>query len=145
MNLKIFGEGDEAYLISLKKLIRDKGSQNNIFFMGRTNQIEKEYLKSDLFLMTSDFEGLPNALMEAMASRLICISTNCKTGPRDLIDNGVNGFLIETENVDELEGSIQKVLKLTVVEKRIIADNARRKILDYCSNGKNTRLLSEYI
>lgn len=145
MNLKIFGEGDEAYLISLKKLIRDKGSQNNIFFMGRTNQIEIEYLNSDLFLMTSDFEGLPNALMEAMASRLICISTNCKTGPRDLIDNGVNGFLIETGNVDELENLIYKVVTLSEEKKGKIADKARSRILDYCSNEKNTIQLSKYI
>lgn len=143
--LRIFGDGEENYINKLKRLVIEKDANNNIFFMGRSNQIEKEYLKSDLYLMTSDYEGLPNALMEAMACRLICISTDCKTGPKDLIKNGVNGFLIETGNTDELEESIRKVLKLTVEEKKIIADNARSKILDYCSNEKNTRLLSEYI
>ena len=55
---------------------------------------------------------MPNSLMEAMALGLSCISTDCPVGgPKELIDNGENGFLIPVGDVDELESTMRKLLK----------------------------------
>ena len=59
--------------------------------------------KAAMFVMSSDFEGLPNALIEAMALVLPSISTDCPCGgPRMLIKDGVNGRLVSVNNVNEL-------------------------------------------
>ena len=54
----------------------------------------KEYGKYDLYLLTSDYEGMPNSLMEAMGAGLPCIATDCPTGPSELIEDGKSGFLV---------------------------------------------------
>lgn len=118
IRLRIFGTGSDEYLDYLKRIILENNVEQNIFFMGRSNSMEVEYKKSDVFLMTSDFEGLPNALMEAMASKLICISTDCKTGPRDLIDDGKNGFLSPVGNVLSFAEKIEYVMEMGLVQRK---------------------------
>lgn len=76
IRLRIFGTGPEAYVSEIKKYIDSKGMEHNVLLLGRTPHMENEYPKSDVFLMISDFERMPNALAEAMASRLVCISTD---------------------------------------------------------------------
>ena len=119
--------------------------ENNILLMGRTPSIEKEYINNDIFLMTSNYEGLPNALIEAMASRLICISTDCKTGPKDLIESGENGFLIETNNIEQLVSAIRLVLDMNNESQNEIAGKARDKILEYCSQTNSAEKLYQLL
>ena len=95
--------------------------------------------------MCSDFEGLPNALMEAMASGLICISTNCKTGPADLIDNGKNGFLIKVGDVNEMSKTMKEVLDMPLKIRQDISKNARNKILRHCSKENSVEKLMKIL
>lgn len=133
ISLKIFGQGSDEYVKFLQSYIREKGMENHIYLMGRTENIEAEYQKSDCFLMTSDYEGLPNALIEAMASQLVCISTDCQTGPRDLIDHGRNGFLVPVGGTSQLSSAICSVVSMSPDELSVIAGLARSKIIEYCS------------
>lgn len=141
VRLQIFGAGATTYTQSLQDQIDSLGMQNHICLMGRSSHIEEEYKKNDVFLMSSDYEGLPNALMEAMASRLICISTDCKTGPRDLIENGVSGYMIPVGDNDALVNAIVKVINMPYKKRVEMAEAARHKIMTYCSEENSINKL----
>lgn len=105
VTVNIFGNGSlEGKLI---KYIEDMAMSNIVFYRGRTNNVEEELRKSDLFLMTSDYEGMPNSLMEAMATGIPVVSSDCMTGPKTLIKDGETGFLFNTGNISSL---IQKLV-----------------------------------
>ena len=113
--------------------------------MGRSNCMLKEYASADAFVLSSDFEGMPNALVEAMASGLVCISTDCKTGPRDMIIDGECGFLV---NVNDSDSLAEKILEVSLMnrEKRImLGQNARKRIMSICSETKSLRKLMSAI
>ena len=71
----------------------------------------KIILKSDLFILSSKYEGLPNVLLEAAVLKKFIISTNCPTGPREILDNGKGGFLFNIGDYDKLSKLIYFVLK----------------------------------
>lgn len=145
LTLRIFGKGSDDYVAEIQRHINELGMQNNITLMGRSPHMEDEYQKSNVFMMTSDFEGLPNALMEGMASQLVCISTDCKTGPKDLIDHGKNGFLVPVGDEDALVYTIEKVLSMNHSERTAIAKAAREKVLRHCSRERSTNVLCDLL
>ncbi|WP_276348726.1 glycosyltransferase family 4 protein [Daejeonella sp. JGW-45] len=81
-----------------------------IEFKGRSLNVY-EYLKeAGIFVLPSSYEGFPNALMEALSVGVPSISTNCDFGPSDLIHDGINGLLVETDNVTDLKEKINTLL-----------------------------------
>ena len=103
--LEIYGEG--SLRDELSKLINNLGVQNNVKLCGQVDDVKEKLLSSKIFVLSSDYEGMPNALMEAMALGLPCISTNCPCGgPKELIDNGKSGLLIPVNDKDALYKSI---------------------------------------
>lgn len=143
--LDIFGAGSEEYTAKIRALIGESGMEGRIRLMGRSSAMETEYKKADVFLMSSDYEGLPNALAEAMASRLICISTDCKTGPADFIDDGKTGFLSPVGDEQAFAERIGQVLSMPQDERCAMADAARAKILNYCSRSNSIDRLCEVL
>ena len=106
IRLDIYGEGEEKE--KLLQLTKELGADHCVFIHDRTSDVSDVYQTADAFIMASDFEGMPNALMEAMASGLPCISTNCPTGPSDIISEpGENGILIDVGDENALFESIQ--------------------------------------
>lgn len=103
-NLTIYGKSNPDFdLVALaKKLTIEK----NITFQNPVKNIEAKYLEASIYLMTSRFEGFGMVLIEAMASGLPCIAYDCPCGPRTIIDNNQNGFLIEDGNENQF---IQKL------------------------------------
>lgn len=83
IKLDIYGKGSMES--ELQNLINELGMEKAITLCGRTNNIVKTLNRYDLFVLSSDYEGMPNALMEAMGVGIPCISTNCPTGPEELI------------------------------------------------------------
>ena len=67
--------------------------------------------KSDLFVLTSRYEGLPNVLLEAAVLKKFIISSNCPTGPKEILSNGKGGFLFEVGNYKDLSNQILKFAK----------------------------------
>lgn len=77
--------------------------QGTITLPGKSSQVLQKINRAEIFVLSSDFEGMPNALIEAMACGIPCISTNCPSGgPADLIENGRNGFLVPVGNYKAL-------------------------------------------
>ncbi len=91
----------------LKVLVQTHHLEERVFMPGRMQEIEKCYEQADVFLLSSDYEGLPNALMEAMAAGLPCISTDCLTGPSALITSGENGLLVPVGDVEAMSQALE--------------------------------------
>lgn len=92
-HLAILGEGLERN--GLEILVSSLGLQSKVHLPGRVGNIGTWYDRADVFVMSSKYEGFPNALLEALASGLPSVSFNCQTGPKDLIVDGINGYLLE--------------------------------------------------
>ena len=98
--LHIYGDGELKEQLSGE--IKRVGLADKIILKGRTDNVANAISSATIYVMTSQFEGSPNALMEAMAVGVPCISSNCPCGgPKMLINNGNNGFLYEVGNIDE--------------------------------------------
>ncbi len=98
ISLDIYGDGELKD--KLDRLINELNASEYIKIHPFSNNLKKEFLNYNVFLSTSRYEGFPNSLVEAMMSGLICLSTPCPTGPKEIMDNGINGFLFK--NADEL-------------------------------------------
>ncbi len=90
--------GDGPKRDELQKKINWLNLNSTVSILGYRKDIKELNLKASIFAFTSTSEGFPNALAEAMAAGCACISYDCVTGPADLIDDGVNGFLIPLDN-----------------------------------------------
>ena len=110
LNLKIIGSGpDEA---ALRDLIRNTGLEQTVFLTGFREHPEALIAKSDLFVLCSENEGISNALLEAMAAGVPVLVTPAG-GNRDVIQTGVNGFLVENSNPAVLAEAIRQIIERT--------------------------------
>lgn len=94
--------GDGPLNASLVEQIKKLGIENRVVFPGVVRNVDKWLAKSSIFAFSSISEGFPNALIEAMSAGLPVVSFDCDAGPRDIIENSVNGFLVENRNVKQL-------------------------------------------
>ena len=120
--LEIYGEG--ARRRTLQDMINRLGLNENVFLRGKTDDVARVLNNSRIFVLSSLYEGLPNALLEAMALGLPCISTDCPCGgPRSLIKDNENGLLVENKNEGALSEAICKLINNDGLRKKI-AKNA---------------------
>ncbi len=109
MILQIYGEGEERK--NLEALIARENLADVCRLMGRTSDVDSVLKETDLFVMSSDYEGMPNALIEAMATGVPCISSDCRTGPRSLIQAGQTGLLFKTGDLADLTEKLDWALQ----------------------------------
>lgn len=145
ITLDIYGKGDDTYVAELQALIDELGVSERVRLCGRSDNMHGELMEHDAFVMSSDFEGMPNALAEAMAVGLVCVSTDCKTGPRDLIKDGENGFLVPVGDVDAMADKIKAVANLDATEIERIGVEARRYVTELCGRENSLEKLIEAI
>lgn len=107
-NLIIYGEGSlRTELEDLASLLLPKEVYS---FPGRTTELLERIRGATMFVLSSDFEGMPNVVIEAMAMGMPVISTNCPSGgPAELIQNGVNGVLTSVGDINEMYEAMIKV------------------------------------
>lgn len=107
-SLHIFGEGGLRSL--LEERIKALNLTDKAFLEGEVANIYERISQGELFVLSSEYEGLSNALMEAMALGLPCISTDC-AGSTEIIDHGVNGLIVPKGDSDALAAAMIEVLK----------------------------------
>lgn len=98
--LEIYGEGVDR--ISLEKKIKEYNLENTFLLKGITNKIQEKYQQSSIYIMSSRYEGMPMVLIEAMANGLPVISFDCLSGPRDIINDNNDGYLVKNGDIDAL-------------------------------------------
>jgi len=106
--LLIIGSGKEKNRI--KKLINNKNLNNRIIIKDNSNNIKEELLSSTIFVLTSNYEGMPNSLLEAMSCSLPVITTNSTEALNNIIDNNKNGIIIDKNKPKELTNKIEYLL-----------------------------------
>jgi glycosyltransferase involved in cell wall biosynthesis len=107
--LKIFGSGplhDE-----LQQQIDAHGLHGRARLMGPTNEVEKELLASSIFALSSDFEGLPLVLAEAMACGVPCVAYDCSPGIREIVTDGVDGVVVAPRTPEELAAGLCRLIE----------------------------------
>ncbi|MDN0051619.1 glycosyltransferase family 4 protein [Bacteroides caecigallinarum] len=100
----IYGDGELKK--DLQSMINDYNLNKYIKIFPATKDIKSVYMTSSGFILSSRFEGLPMVLLEALSYSLPIISFDCPCGPKDIINDGVNGILIKNDNIEELASAI---------------------------------------
>jgi glycosyltransferase involved in cell wall biosynthesis len=109
VKLAFYGAGKEQEII--KKQAYDLGLEDRVLFKGLVKDVPTAIKDSRLFLMTSDFEGMPNALIEAMACGLPCVSTDCSPGgASELIQSEENGIVVPCGDAKAIAAAILRLL-----------------------------------
>ena len=99
---EIYGEGDTAYQRELQELIDEKKLGDYVLFKGPTPQVDKVLSQGAIYVCTSRTESFGMTLIEAMESGLPVVSFDCPHGPRNIIEEGVDGFLVSDDSVDRM-------------------------------------------
>lgn len=119
--LVILGEG--PLHAELQKEVLAKGLENRVHLPGRSGNIGEWYERANLYVMSSRFEGFPNALLEAMAYGVPAVSFDCDTGPRDIIRHDVDGLLVPKGDVAGFTAALDRLMSDAVLRRRF-ADQA---------------------
>lgn len=105
--LYIYGEG--SYRTELENRIKQLNLQNRVLLPGNSNKVFDDIKDSKLFVLSSNYEGMPNALAEAMCLGIPCISTNV-SGVNELIQDGQNGYIINVNDEEALINRMETLL-----------------------------------
>lgn len=133
--LKIYG-GDslDGTKEILEGIIAENNARDYIHLMGASDTLEKDLADAAVYAFSSDWEGLPNALLEAMALGLPIVATDCPCGgPRTVMEDGVNGLLIPIKDQKALEDGINRLIEEPDLAERL--GEQARKIAE-TANGK---------
>lgn len=115
--LEILGEG--PLRAALERQIDHLGLRDRVTMPGNCADLASAYERADAFVLPSRYEGFPNALLEAMAHGLPVITADCPSGPREIVDDGVNGLLVPSESPRDI----------TVAMERLVTNDALRRRL----------------
>jgi len=120
------------------------GMEENIHFMGPSSDIPGALARAKAFLMSSDFEGMPNGMLEAMAVGLPCIVTECPCGgPKAVIESGKDGILVPVSDEDAFYQALCR-LEENPDFRKSVAEQAKEKA-EMFSPGKIFAKWEEYI
>lgn len=92
-------------------LAKKLGIADKVEFVGNVANIEAYYNRAKLFVFTSQSEGFPNALLEALSFGIPCIASDCNSGPSEIIQHRENGFLFEINNQKQLEKQMIELME----------------------------------
>jgi glycosyltransferase involved in cell wall biosynthesis len=133
--LMLIGNGNDAD--KLQELVAKLGISDQVEFLGYQNDPTPFYATADLFVLSSDYEGFANVIVEALSFGLPVVSTDCPSGPSEILENGRYGRLVPVGDVDALAQAIEETLNTPVDKEALIRraadfspEIAARKYLD---------------
>lgn len=124
--LKIIGEGSQRN--ELEELVKKCNLQKNVIFTGKLKEeeINKDLLKSDIFVLTSKSESFSLVLCEAMNFGLPCVAFDVDVGPREIINDGINGFLVDDRNIDLMVEKITNIIENKTLRKKMGIESTKK-------------------
>ena len=126
--LRIVGQG--TFLPQMKRIVDELGIQESVEFLGLRRDTADLLQKSWGFVLPSRWEGMPNALLEAMACRLPCVATRV-SGSEDLIKDGFNGLLVEPEQPAELAIALRRIIEDTSLAQELAQEAYTTIVREY--------------
>ena len=122
----IYGDGEEFE--NINSLIKENQLEERLILKGKVDNIYELYKEYSFYVMTSYYEGLPMVLLEAKANNLPLVSFDIETGPSEIIRNGIDGYLIENNNLKQMIEKIDYLIK---------NENIRKKFSDKSKENLN--------
>lgn len=107
--LRIYGAGHEKSW--LQGIIDEYGLADNVFLMGRTKDVERDFAKGSIMAMSSKFEGFPMVILEAFACGLPVVSYDCPRGPAEMITDGYDGLLVDNGDQEALGDALLQLVE----------------------------------
>jgi len=142
MKLVIYGDGELK--LKLEDLVREKGLGDRITLPGSVEDVADKICRARIFVLTSNTEGMPNSVIEAMALGLPVVSTDCPCGgPAELIEDGVNGLLVPVGDAFALADAFRRILEDSELEKKL-GENAQH-IVEKLAPDKVNKEWEKYI
>ncbi|MBF6648733.1 glycosyltransferase family 4 protein [Methylobacter sp. BlB1] len=117
--------GDGPLYDQLKEQAEKLGLSDRVIMPGVVNEIDHWLTKASVFAFPSVSEGFPNALVEAMAAGLPCVSFDCDAGPRDIIIDGKNGYLVPVRDVEVFASRLETLINNAAIRTRLSKEAAK--------------------
>lgn len=142
--LNCFGDGPDLELV--KEITEKMGLSDNVHYWGRVDEVQQLLENYKYFIFTSDYEGIPNALIEAMLAGMVCVSTDCKPGgARLIIEDQKNGLLLERGDVQGLSSALLRVMsdqefslglsyEARKIREKFDSANIKAQLIEYTAN-----------
>lgn len=131
-DLYIYGEGPLRE--ELERCIKKKGLETRVFLPGRTRDVYEVLARARIFVLSSDYEGMPNALLEALAAGVPCISTDCPCGgPRMVITNEKNGLIVGCNDIVSMKNALLRMEQNDSYRKQL-GDAARKEAVMFATD-----------
>lgn len=124
LHLAIAGAGPEAHV--LERLVSQRGLEGRVHLLGQVKAIGALMRQAQAFVLSSRFEGFPNVLLEALASGLPVVSVDCRSGPREILDDGRCGILVPPEDPSALAEGIVRVATDAALRTHLSLSGSRR-------------------
>ena len=137
---EIYGSGNQDEVDKIKELIKENNLQDKLLIKGLEKNQDLIYGDKGIYVMTSRYEGLPLVLLEAQQYNLPIVSFSCPTGPNEIVEDGVNGYLVECYDTDKLS---QKLLEL--MENEVLRQSFSEHAKDNMDKFDKDKILKQWI
>ncbi|WP_395783300.1 glycosyltransferase family 4 protein [Aquirufa sp.] len=135
--LEIYGEGE--WELFLMNKIEQKGLKDQIKLKGLASNVEVELFRSSIYIMSSRFEGFGLVLIEAMSCGIPVVSFDCEAGPREILEDGISGFLVQPGNIEELAERI-----IFLIENPSIRKDMGKRAIDRSKDFSKNKILNQW-
>jgi glycosyltransferase involved in cell wall biosynthesis len=142
LNLFIIGEGEEKKM--LLKLINNLSLDNKVFILDYRENIFKYLNNCKCFLLTSLWEDPGFVLVEAGIANAAVISSNCPNGPEEILENGKNGFIFESNSIESFISSFNRFINTKEEDLKIKKINLKKRIRLF-TKFNHYKILNNYL